>query len=78
MTSLTINLPNEKYVRLEQIAKHRNLTLNFLMEEISTRVLVEFDAHTRFLSRAAQGKVKEGLSALDKLDAHFSRQSPAS
>jgi hypothetical protein len=69
----TINLPNEKSVRLEHLAKHRNL--NTLMEEISTRVL---DAHTRFLSRAAQGKVKEGLSVLDKLDAHFSRQSPAS
>ncbi|MEN8221524.1 MAG: hypothetical protein ABFS56_35320 [Pseudomonadota bacterium] len=29
MTTLTINLPNEKYVRL---AKHRNLTLNTLKE----------------------------------------------
>jgi len=73
MTTLTINLPNEKYVRLEHLAKHRNITLNTLMEEISTRVLVEFDAHTRFLSHAAQGKVKEGLSVLDKLDAHFSQ-----
>jgi predicted transcriptional regulator len=71
MTDLTINLPDDKYARLEQLAKHRNVTLNTLMEEISTRALVEFDAQTRFLSRAAQAQVEDGLAVLDKLEAHF-------
>jgi hypothetical protein len=33
--------------------------------------LAEFDAYTRFLSRASQGEVEEGLALLDKLDRHF-------
>jgi len=71
MMNLTIQLPDDKYRRLEELAKYRNTSMNLLMEEISTRTLIEFDAYTHFLSRAARGKVEKGLAILDQLDNHF-------
>jgi len=73
MTNLTIKLPDDKYTRLEQMAKYRNTTMSLLLEEIYIKALVEFDAYTHFLSRATQGKVEKGLAILDKLDNHFGK-----
>jgi hypothetical protein len=39
------------------------------MEELSTVILTEFDAYTRFQAMAARGKPSEGLKRLDQLDA---------
>ncbi len=46
----------------------RGMSVNKLMEELSTIALAEFDAHTRFKAMAQQGNLQEGLELLDKLD----------
>jgi predicted transcriptional regulator len=69
MATLTIRLPDEKHLRLKKLAECRGISINKLMEELSTIALVEFDTHTRFKLMAAQGNVTEGLRLLDKLDA---------
>jgi predicted DNA-binding protein len=73
MSVLTIRLPNEKHERLKALAKARGMSLNKLIEELSTIALAEFDAETRFRALAAQGDSKIGIAILDKLDSHFSQ-----
>ncbi len=68
MATLTVRLPDEKHERLRSLARSRNLSMNKLIEELSTVALAEFDAETRFHARAAAGVVEEGLHLLDKLD----------
>ncbi len=69
MGTLTIRLPDGKHERLRTLAQQRNVSMNKLFEEMSTTVLAEFDAETRFRARAAAGSREEGLRLLDKLDA---------
>lgn len=68
MGTLTIRLSDDKHERLRQIAKQRKISLNKLVEELSTAAIVEFDAYNRFLARAARGSVGDGLKLIDKLD----------
>ncbi len=68
MATLTIRLPNDKHQRLRLLAKRRQVSMNKLMEELSTVALVQFDAEARFRARATRGSVKKGLYLLDKLD----------
>ena len=68
MGTLTVRLPDDQHERLRQLARRRNLSLNKLMEELSTAALAEFDAENRFRIRAAAGSAQEGLRLLDKLD----------
>lgn len=68
MATLTIRLPDDKHSRLKELAKARGISINKLMEELSTIALVEFDAQTRFKALAARGNPEEGLKILDKLD----------
>jgi len=70
MGTLTVRLPDEKHERLRQLAKHHNVSLNKLFEELSTIALAEFDAAVRFRNRAAAGSRREGLRLLDKLDSN--------
>jgi predicted transcriptional regulator len=74
MSTLTIRLPDEKHARLRELAKHREISVNKLMEELATISPVEFDAENRFRAQAARGSVKKGLAALDKLDAAFQQK----
>jgi hypothetical protein len=69
MATLTIRLPDEKHLRLKKLAEYRGVSINKLMEELSTIALVEFDTHTRFKLMAAAGNPVDGLRLLDKLDA---------
>lgn len=71
MGTMTIRLPDEQHERLKKLANRRGVSLNKLFEELSTRVLTETDAETRFRMRAAQGDIEAGLAVLDKLDAHY-------
>jgi len=71
MSTLTIRLPDEKHARLRQLAKHRGISVNKLVEEMATITLAEFDAETRFRAIAARGSAEEGLALLDKLDEAF-------
>ena len=73
MSVLTIRLPDEKHERLKALAKTRGMSVNKLIEELSTIALAEFDAETRFRALVAKGDPKEGIAILDKLDSHFSK-----
>lgn len=71
MATLTIRLSDDKHERLKLLADNRGVSLNKLMEELSTMALTEFDAETRFKSRAARGSIERGVRALDALDNHY-------
>ena len=73
MATLTVRLPDDKHERLKALAVHKSISVNKLMEELSTQALAEFDSEVRFRSLAARGKPNLGLDILDKLDAHFDR-----
>jgi predicted transcriptional regulator len=69
MRTVTIRLPDDKHERLKALAEARGISVNQLMEELSTVALVEFDAYTRFKAMAAAGDAQAGLAVLDQLDA---------
>jgi plasmid stability protein len=71
MTTLTLRLPDDKHNRLKALAAYKKISLNKLLEEISTQALAEFDTEVRFRSLAASGDTAAGLAILDKLDSHF-------
>ncbi|MGJ8629485.1 MAG: toxin-antitoxin system HicB family antitoxin [Glaciecola sp.] len=48
MSTLTIRLPDDKHERLKALAAHRKITMNRLIDELSTQALAEFDSETRF------------------------------
>jgi len=68
MATLTVRLPDDKHMRLKALAKHRHISINKLMDELSTQAIAEFDAETRFRAMAAKGSIEKGLAVLDKLD----------
>ena len=76
MSTLTIRLPSDKHDRLRRLAKHREMSVNKLMEELATISLSEFDAETRFRALAGRGSAKKGLAILDRLDAAFAKTEP--
>jgi predicted transcriptional regulator len=69
MATLTIRLPDDKHSRLKALAQSRGVSVNKLMEELSTLALAEFDARTRFQALVIQGDVSQGLGVLQRLDA---------
>ncbi len=78
MAALTVRLPDEKHLRLKALAKSRGTPLNRLIDEMTTAMLAEFDAETRFLVRAARGAGKEarGLELLAKATEHSTPGTP--
>jgi plasmid stability protein len=68
MATLTIRLPDDKHNRLKALAQRKKISINKLIEEISTQALAEFGSETRFRALAASGDAKRGLGLLDKLD----------
>jgi len=74
MGTLTVRLPDDKHDRLKCLAAHRKVSINKLMEELSTQALAEFDSEFRFRAFAAAGKLDKGLDILDKLNSHFKRK----
>jgi HicB family len=69
MATLTVRIPDDKHLRLKALADSQGVSVNKLIEELSTVALVEFDTQTRFRLMAGRGDVAEGLRILDKLDA---------
>ena len=55
MTALTLRLPDDKHQRLRALAQARGMTINRLLDEMTTLMLAELDAETRFKLRAARG-----------------------
>ena len=75
MSVLTIRVPDSKHQRLKHLAKARGISVNKLIEELSTVALAQHDTEMRFRALAARGSAKRGLSLLDKLDRAFARNS---
>lgn len=69
MTALTLNVPDEKLHRLEMVARERGTSVDRLFDEMSTVLLAEADAETRFRLRAERGAGREerGLELLRKV-----------
>jgi len=68
MSALTLRLPDDKHARLRALAQSRGTSVNRLLDEVTTLLLAEFDAETRFRLRAERGagKAVRGLGLLDK------------
>ena len=68
MSALTVRLPDDKHNRLRALAQSRGTTLNRLIDEMTTVMLVEHDAETRFRLRAARGATHRdrGIALLAK------------
>lgn len=71
MSVVTLRIPDEKHLRLKQLAASRNTSVNRLLDELATIVLVQHDVSVQFRAAAEQGNPARGLALLDKLDAHF-------
>lgn len=68
MSTMTIRLPDDKHQRLKQLAKSRHLSINKLVEELTTSILSAHDAEVRFRALALKGNPKKALALLDRLD----------
>lgn len=68
MSALTIRLPDDKHQRLKELSRRRHTSINRLIDEMTTIMLAEFDAETRFQLRAerGQGKQDRGVDLLRK------------
>ena len=71
MTTMTLRLPDDTHARLKDLARHRGVSLNKLMEELAAIGVTQHDAETRFRMPAAGGSADMGLDVLDKLDHAF-------
>jgi len=68
MTTLTIRLPDDTSLRLKRLAASRGISLNKLIEELSTTALAAHDAETRFHLMAAGADRQAALAVLARLD----------
>jgi predicted DNA-binding ribbon-helix-helix protein len=71
MGSLHLRIPDEKHQRLKELAKSRNISVNKLLEELTTMALTEYDLETRFRLRASRGSTEKALEVLEKLKQDF-------
>jgi predicted transcriptional regulator len=69
MSVVTLRLPDDTCERLKQLATSRGISLNKLMEELSTAALTAHDAEIRFRAMTAAGGRERALGVLDRLDA---------
>ena len=74
MGSLHLRIPDEKHQRLKELAKSKNMSVNKLLEELTTIALTEYDLETRFRIRASRGSREKALEVLDKLKQDFADQ----
>ena len=71
MGSLHLRISDDKHQRLKELAKSRNISVNKLLEELTTMALTEYDLETRFKLRASRGSTEKALLVLDKLKQDF-------
>ena len=69
MSTVTLRLPDDTAQRLKQLAASRGISLNKLMEELSTAAIAAHDAETRIHALAAGADRDKALAVLDRLDA---------
>jgi len=68
MSTLTIRLPDDTAERLKALARSRGLSMNKLVEELSTQALCAWDIENHFRALAATGDVQQALAILDRRD----------
>ncbi len=69
MSTLSVRLPDDIANRLKSLASNRDISVNKLINELSTRALAEEEAKQQFLAAQLRGDPKRGLKLLDELDA---------
>ena len=69
-SAITLRLPDEKYQCLKERSRRRGISVNRLIDEMTTLMLAEFDLETRFVLRTQRdaGKQVRG-SELGGIDA---------
>lgn len=74
MSALTLRLSDQKHQRLKALAKSKGVSVNHLLDEVTTLILAEFDLKTQFevRSQRGQGKALRGLELLAKGKTGFS------
>jgi hypothetical protein len=68
MSTLTVRLPDETAMRIKSLAQMRGLSVNKLIEQMSTQMLTAWDTETRFRAMASSGNISQALAVLDRLD----------
>jgi len=71
MSTVTIQLGDDKHERLEALAHERGLSITQLTEELYTIALAQHDVEARFRARAAMGSPTRLAELLTKLDRKF-------
>ena len=68
MSAITLRLPDDNHQRLKILSEQRGMSINQILNEMTTLLLADFDAETRFKVRAKRGKGKtdRGLQLLAK------------
>ena len=68
MSAITLRLPDDKHQRLKVLSERRGVSINHILNEMTTLLLADFDAETRFRLRTQRGlgKTKRGLELLSK------------
>ena len=61
-------MPDDKANRLKALAQRRNISVNKLIEELSTIALTENDAQVSYEVCAARATAAQGLALLDELE----------
>jgi predicted DNA-binding protein len=71
MSALTLRLSDQKHQRLKALAKSKGVSVNYLLDEVTTLILAEFDLKTQFevRSQRGQGKAGRGRELLGKAKA---------
>ncbi len=72
MSTLTLRLTDEKHARLRELAALQGVSMNHLIDELTTAALAQHAAEQRFRRSANAGSAQKGLKILAKLDQHFS------
>ncbi len=62
MSVVTLRIPDEKQLRLKQLAASRNTSINRLFDELATTVLVQHDVSMQFRAAAQAGDPVLGLA----------------
>ena len=66
MTTLTLELNDERLNNLQKMALSQGLSVDELMDKTVDMMVKEYEAYQRFKARAKQGDVERGLALLQK------------
>lgn len=68
MSAITLRLPDDTHQRLKNLAEQRGISINQLLNDVTTSLLTDFDAEVRFRVRAERGanKTERGIGLLKK------------